>query len=112
MTFERRTSGRLAVLTAALAFGLLAAAPAGGWPDPDPGRQDGVSAGSVPSQAAQAFLNERAARRATVTKRPHRTRPRAGECRRPQTVGTKAAQKQAKRPACRTSMRVGAHRSR
>ena len=112
MTFERRTSGRFAVAIAALALGLLAAAPAGGWPDPDPGRPDGVSAGSAPSQAAQVFLNDRAARRATVTKRPHRTWPRAGECRRPQAVGTKAAQKRAERPACRTSMRVASHRSR
>ena len=112
MTFERRTSGRLAVATAALAFGLLAAAPAGSWPDPDPGREDGAAAGSVPSKAAQAFLNDRAARRATGAKRPSRTRPHAGECRRPQAVGAKAAQRRAQRPACRTPLRVASHQRR
>jgi hypothetical protein len=87
---------RLAVVVAALALGTVLTAPAGAWPDPSPGRQDGVGAGSMPPAAVQQYLAERPAVRGTSGP-PTKVRPRAGNCLRPAGLTAKAKR------ACRSS---------
>ena len=80
-------------MVAALSLAAVAAAPAGAWPDPNPG--DGIRQGSVPTAEAQAYLAKKQPVRSSTARKTPKTRTGTRNCRRPAAVAKRSG------PACR-----------